>query len=493
METSTPPAVPGWEVQRELGRGANSTVWLVADAEGNHAALKIPQERAEAPVAVLDEEMRAVGDLRHDHVVRPLGIVQTEAGPGLLSEYHPGGSLGQLVRAAGPLPLGQVITVLVPMAQALQALHERGVVHGDVSPGNILFTVQGRPALADLGSSRVLGGAEHRLGTPGFSAPELYEDGGLAGLNPAADLYSLAAVGWYALTGRAPSRTASRAPLPMILPEIPGEVVDLLEAGLDEDPARRPAAEHVALAVYRWADPEPLDLYPAAVPEVARELPTRRRAPSSPGRRVAGRRSTGRRRWTRLGAVAVLVAALAWGVGMVLDRSEAPVPPVRTAPQSTPTPESRPVSTSAAEPEPEPKSEIESEIESDSEPEGVRAAVTTLGPARAEALSSLDPQQLSVYSVPDSPAHAADAALQKQLSDEGLHFEGLDLETQVTGKITQQNPEKASAPVELRIGPYRTLDASGKTVAESEGPTVERFTVHLQQTPLGWRVRKLEP
>lgn len=487
METSTPPPrVPGWEVLRELGRGGSSTVWLVADAGGTRAALKVPDRPAEGPAALLDVEMRAVGDLRHDHVVRPLGVVETDAGPGLLSEYHPGGSLGTLVRAAGPLPLGQVITVLVPMAQALQALHERGVVHGDVSPGNILFTVQGRPALADLGSSRVLGGAEHRLGTPGFSAPELADGGrpgparhgasaaGPGGLDPAADLYSLAAVGWYALTGRAPSRTASRAPLPMILPEIPREVVDLLEAGLDEDPERRPGAEHFAVACYRWAAPEPLDLYPAATPEVARELPTRRRAPA------AGKHA-GRHRWALRGGALALAAALVCGALALLHGDVPQAPSAGASRQATETP--------AGQPPGEPSGETSAPPEA----ERVRAAVESLGPARAEALTSLERAQLAAYSLPDSPAFAADAALQEQLADQGLRFEDLRLETRMTGDITHEDPQQASAPMELRIGPYRTVDSSGDTVAAAEESTVERFTVHLQRTESGWRVRQIEP
>ncbi|MEV4901567.1 serine/threonine-protein kinase [Citricoccus sp. NPDC055426] len=482
MQTTTPPPdVPGWEVVRELGRGANSTVWLVTDAEGTQAALKIPQRRAAGPVSVLQTEMRAVGDLRHEHVVRPLGVVETDAGPGLLSEYHAGGSLGSLVRAAGPLPLGQVVTVLVPMAQALQVLHARGVVHGDVSPGNILFTVQGRPALADLGSSRVLGGAEHRLGTPGFSAPELYDDGGPGRLDPAADLYSLAAVGWYALTGRAPSRTASRAPLPMILPEVPGDVVDLLEAGLGEDPQRRPGAEHFAVAAYRWADPQPLDLYPGAAAEVARELPTRRRAPTV-SRRAQAR---GRRRRVLTGAAAVVAAALAWGAVGFLGPDDPPsaAPPhadARATPETAPAADPGAVTGGPA--------EVTAEAT-----EEVRAAVAALGPARAEALTSLDHGQLAAYSLPDSPAFAADAALQQQLADRDLRFQGLDLRTRVTGDVTLQDPRHASAPVESRIGPYRTVSSSGDAVAASEGPLVERLTVHLRRTGEGWRVHRIEP
>ncbi|VXB44886.1 serine/threonine-protein kinase [Citricoccus sp. K5] len=509
MESSTPwPQVPGWEVRRELGRGGNSTVWLVADAEGSEAALKIPDHRVEAAAELLDIELRAVGELDHDHVVRPLGVVSTDRGPGLLSEYHPGGSLGALVRAAGPLPLGQVVTVLVPVAQALQALHERGVVHGDVSPGNILFTVMGRPAVSDLGSSRLLGGPGRRLGTPGFSAPELDQDGVAGppdgdspGLNPAADVYSLAAVGWFALTGRAPAATASRAPLPLIVPDIPLDVVELLEAGLEEDPARRPTAERFAMACYRWATPVPVDLYPAAGPDVAMELPTRRRESEGHdgGRRVrrqrGQRRRRGRRGWSvrrgwMLGGGVAATLGVAVTAGLYLAAPEPdPVqdPPARAAanvPAATTTPEA---GEEAASSSPEPAATTGLGMEQ------VADVAESLGEARTEALTSLDRRQVAVYSLPDSPAFAEDVGLQEQLEAQGLRFEGLRLETAVTGAIEQADASTATVPVELTISPYRTVTSSGDTVAESPTPTVERFTVQLQRTTAGWRVREILP
>lgn len=532
MEPSTPwPQVPGWEVRRELGRGGSSTVWLVADEEGAEAALKIPDHRVEAAAELLDIEMTAVGELHHDHVVRPLGVVATDRGPGLLSEYHPGGSLGTLVRAAGPLPLGQVVTVLVPVAQALQALHEHGVVHGDVSPGNILFTVMGRPAVSDLGSSRLLGGPGRRLGTPGFGAPELDRDG-LAGrpggdspgLNPAADVYSLAAVGWFALTGRAPAPTSSRAPLPLIVPDIPLDVVELLEAGLEEDPGRRPTAERFAMACYRWTTPVPVDLYPAAGPDVAMELPTRRREAGSAG---SGRRSQGRRarrrprgqrkrhgRWSRRGwvlgggAAAALVVAVTAGLYLAAPETvPGPDPSARAGSTAagTATPSETRAEAGAeteAETEAETRAEAGAETEAGSpEPEAttglgmehVADAAEALGQARTEALTSLDRRHVAVYSLPDSPAFAEDVGLQEQLESQGLRFEGLRLETTVSGAIEQADASTATVPVELTISPYRTVTSSGDTVAESRTSTVERFTVHLQRTTAGWRVREILP
>jgi eukaryotic-like serine/threonine-protein kinase len=539
MDTREPrPTVPGWEVRRELGRGGSSTVWLVADAQGTEAALKIPGRGVDAPAELLDLEMRAVGELAHEHLVRPLGVVRTDRGPGLLSEYLPGGSLGALVRAAGPLPLGQVVTVLVPVAQALQALHGHGVVHGDLSPGNILFSVRGRPAVADLGASRLLGGPAHRTGTPGFFAPELNlggEPGGCeardatrsgilgqpsAGLEPAADVYSLAAVGWFALTGRAPARTASRAPLPLIVPDIPPEVVELLEAALDEEPARRPSADRFAVACYRWAEPEPVDLYPAASPEVARELPTRhrdddrvrrarRRTPSR--RRLEASHPARRRRVLAAGAATALVAwavvgGVVWGGvpttppegttsdGTVQDAKAldgevpdgaAPDGPRDGAASGAPTP--------AADSSADPPAESPSAGPEATGTPDVAGAAASLGPARAQALLSLDPRQVERYSVPDSPAARADIALQRDLESQGLRYEGLRLRTTVAGGVEPVGETTADVPLEMAIGPYRTLSEDGGTVAEKTSPAMERFTARMERTREGWRVREILP
>ncbi|MFC7402184.1 serine/threonine-protein kinase [Citricoccus sp. GCM10030269] len=546
MDTAeTVPQVPGWSVVRELGRGASSTVWLVATADGAEAALKIPHHEVDSPTELLDVELKALGELTHDHVVRPLGVVATDRGPGLLSDYHAGGSLGSLLQAAGPLPLGQVVTVLVPLAQALQALHEHGVVHGDLSPGNILFTVQGRPAVSDLGSSRLLGGPGQRTGTPGFAAPELdgrspaadvFGDSGGAsagpevlgrpgeaerpvdGLQPAADLYSLAAVAWFALTGRAPARTSSRAPLPLIVPDIPLEVVRLLEAGLSEDPRERPTAEQFAVACYRWSEPEPVDLYPAATREVARELPTRRpppvgdrrnrrhlprlRLPRMPRMQWMPRMS----RMPRLRSVVlagVLALAIAGAVSLWLFGRGTPIPVSEPAPSasapSVSTPSSS-VSTSSSSGSAEslpgpglssPKSTKEPEDETPVVEDPVVEAVKTLGPARAHALTTVDRQRLGEYTVPNSPAFADDLVLLEKLESSGLHYEALEFRTAVVGDVEHSGPATATVPVELTISPYRTVSEDEGTVGETTSPTVERLTLEMRRGEDGWRVHTI--
>ena len=111
-----------------------------------------------------------------------------------------GGSLRDVVAIRGAVPLGEVVTALTPMATALAELHEAGVVHADVAPGNVLFTTDGRPMLADLSSAWLEddGWPEESLGTSGFTAPEV-----VLGRPPvsASDVWSLGALVWYARTG----------------------------------------------------------------------------------------------------------------------------------------------------------------------------------------------------------------------------------------------------------------------------------------------------
>ena len=99
--------------------------------------------------------------------------------------------------------------------RALAFLHAQGLTHGDLSPRNILFTAEGKPKLGDFGTHRMVG-ADHRViyGTAGFLCPGNRlgpPDPGV--LEPARDVYALAACTWYLLTGRPPNATASRVPL----------------------------------------------------------------------------------------------------------------------------------------------------------------------------------------------------------------------------------------------------------------------------------------
>jgi eukaryotic-like serine/threonine-protein kinase len=303
MEDLQEPKVPGYAVGRLLGRGGSSSVWLVnEERSGREFALKCfrPAGRRASRGQTMTEEgirreIRILSVLDHAHLIKAHDAVALSDGadvaggrPALLMDYASGGSLASLIAARGRLSVGETVTVLTPIAQVLGYLHGKGFTHGDVSPGNVLFTGQGKPMLSDVGIARMLGdpASEAGRGTPGFLDPSPV-DAVRAGLQPERDVYSAAALGWFCLTGAPPQRTADRPPLSLLVPAVPRELAAVLEAGLNEDRRLRPTAASLGTAVYRSAPPLPLDLAPAVHPTVIPELVTRLHAPA-PGRSGAG-------------------------------------------------------------------------------------------------------------------------------------------------------------------------------------------------------------
>ncbi|NOJ59725.1 serine/threonine-protein kinase [Arthrobacter sp. 260] len=275
---ANPPSVPGYRCERLLGTGGSAAVWLVCNDQGARFALKVLDSagRGDRGVDVVRREQLMLSRFTHEHLLALHEVVQTAQGTALRMDYAAGGSLLNLVSVRGPLSPGEVVTVLTPMAQVLAYLHDGGAVHGDVSPGNILFTELGKPLLADLGIARLLGEGSHvATGTPGFQETPRDHDG----LNTEADLFALAAVGWFALTGRIPGPASQRPPLSLLVPDTPEALVELISWGLESEPEDRPTAIEFARAVQRTATAAPLDLVAAVHPDVTPSLMTRRPDP----------------------------------------------------------------------------------------------------------------------------------------------------------------------------------------------------------------------
>ncbi|MGB0114191.1 MAG: AAA family ATPase [Ilumatobacteraceae bacterium] len=157
----------------------------------------------------------------------------------MISDYVPGNDLHTLVevRDADGLALPTVLGLIDQLADTLEHLHghQPAIVHGDVKPENVIVSNDGRAVLVDFGAAMRVGDDRERLGTPGFSAPEV-----LAGeaLTPAADVYSLAALTVFLLTGIVPKLGAA---WPSAL--VDGDLVRLertLRRGLTWDPLGRP-------------------------------------------------------------------------------------------------------------------------------------------------------------------------------------------------------------------------------------------------------------
>jgi len=157
------PVVPGYCLEELLGAGAAGSVWAAVRAtDGAPVAVKVVPVRADGPDA--ERAAREVGVLASVDVEglvgfhEAIGLPSDPAAVAIVLDRVRGGSLHRAVTARGHLSVGESVTILTAIARALGGLHAAGVVHGDVSPTNVLLELSGRPLLSDLGvpASRLL-------------------------------------------------------------------------------------------------------------------------------------------------------------------------------------------------------------------------------------------------------------------------------------------------------------------------------------------------
>ncbi len=255
------PDVPGFELGELLARGATSEVWAgVAVDGGRRVAVKVVSA-ALAPLEAAAREAAVSSSAASAHVVGVEACVPLPDGRvALVMPHLRGGSLGGLVRARGHLVPGEVVTVLAPVASALGRLHDVGVVHGDVSPGNVLLDLDGRPLLGDLGLGHVVGDVSPGVwGTEGYVAPEVLMG---AEPTPASDVYGVGALGWLCVSGQVPGAPGLRPALADVSRTGPegAALLGVLDAAVAPDPGDRPSAHELAWQLFSAADPEPLQL-----------------------------------------------------------------------------------------------------------------------------------------------------------------------------------------------------------------------------------------
>jgi hypothetical protein len=197
---------------------------------------------------------------RHPSVAPVLdgGIAPSARGPvrWMATAWVDGTTVEERLADEGPLATAVAVGVLRALARGLAHLHARGVVHRDVSPGNVVLRGEEDASLVDLGQSyRVADGLEPSsgvVGTPGYLAPEEVMEGARAA-GPAVDVYGLGAVGFALVTGRPPAAgddvldALARAARPPLRPSdlgvtLPEPLETALLAAMARAPAERPTA-----------------------------------------------------------------------------------------------------------------------------------------------------------------------------------------------------------------------------------------------------------
>jgi hypothetical protein len=280
-----------YELLREVGRGGFGVVWEARDRDlGRIVAFKALAARGEvAREKRLLAEAEVAARLSHPNIVTVLDVGRSEHGVYLIQEFLSGGPLARRL-AEGRLPLGVAVHIGIEVARGLAHAHAHGVVHRDLTPGNVQLCEDGQVKLLDLGMAAALGRRKVEGGTPAYMAPEQAEG---APEDERTDVYALGVLLYRMLTGSPPLdadsmgrvRTATRG---LEVPEAPA-LGTLVEVMLSRSPTDRPRDAQAVLE---------------ALLEIETGLP--RKSLGSSRARV---RQPSRARWVTAGVAAGLLAA----------------------------------------------------------------------------------------------------------------------------------------------------------------------------------------
>ncbi len=265
MESLVNKTLGQFHIRRELGRGGMAVVYeAYQPALQRTVALKVLPPTLSHDTAFMQrfqQEAIAAAGLRHPNIVTIYDVGTQEPYSFIVMEYLEGRSLADTIRSRGPLPLTRAVKILEQVAQALDYAHQRGFVHRDIKPGNIMVGPDDHATLTDFGIAKARTSARLTqtgtlIGTPEYMAPEQIRG---EELDQRADIYALGIVAYEMLTGRVPfsGDTATVLykhvhepvpPLTQLLPHVPPHVVAAIGRALSKDPAQRfrSASEFVA-------------------------------------------------------------------------------------------------------------------------------------------------------------------------------------------------------------------------------------------------------
>ena len=259
-----------YQLFETLGIGATSRVVRGFDPMiGRAVAVKLfPPEIAQGAARErFLREARVVGQLSHENIItlHDMGIEESSQTPYLVMEFVEGLPLDRMLEK-GTIPMARACAWVAHAAEALGVAHNRGVIHGDVKPANMLINNEGKLKLTDFGMARVAKrdtGDSSLLGTPAYWCPEQIMG---RPQDARSDIFSLGVVLYEMITGKRPfdaeslqaicQKVMSATPLPpsQINSSLPAGLNELIASCLEKDPGRRRnSAEDLALDLYPFA------------------------------------------------------------------------------------------------------------------------------------------------------------------------------------------------------------------------------------------------
>ncbi|MEI8407279.1 MULTISPECIES: serine/threonine-protein kinase [unclassified Kribbella] len=272
--TGGPPSTPVEEVEervgpyrliRRLGQGGMGVVYLAEGPEHQEVALKVLRPHvAHDPIARarLQREATTLRKVSHPGVAGILDHDLEGDQPYLVTRFVPGRPLDEQVDDRGPLTPRKWLPVAGCLAESLQAIHQAGVIHRDLKPGNVMM-FNGRPVMIDFGIAQAADDLRLTqtglvIGTPGYLAPELIEG---ETVSESADWWGWAATVAFAATGRRPF---GKGPFEAVLHRVHSGQADLegldprlkplLAAALSPDRRDRPTQEEIMTGLNRYAE-----------------------------------------------------------------------------------------------------------------------------------------------------------------------------------------------------------------------------------------------